>query len=159
MEIIMLDKSEMARLTEGAATKSEKMRILARAGYSRSDIANFLGVKYQFVRNVLVREEERGGDTVPAAQSAATTSNSSGRVYLGSQGEVVLPADARDALGLKAGDRLLVSVTDDEIRLMTIPTAVRKVQAAVRKFIPEDVSLVDELLEDRRREVERERDE
>ena len=60
---------------------------------------------------------------------------------------------------MKAGDRVLVSVADDEIRLVTIPTMVRKVQAAVRKFIPEDVSLVDELLEDRRREVERERNE
>jgi len=154
----MLDKSEMTRLTDGAASKSEKMRILARAGYSRSDIANFLGVKYQFVRNVLVRDEERGGD-MPATQPGARTSNGSHRVYLGPQGEVVLPEDVRNALGLKAGDRLLVSVADDEIRLVTIPTMVRKVQAAVRKFIPEDVSLVDELLEDRRREVERERNE
>jgi AbrB family looped-hinge helix DNA binding protein len=158
MKMVMLDKLEMTRLTEGAASKSEKMRILARAGYSRSDIANFLGVKYQFVRNVLVRDEERGAGS-PAVQLGAATPNGARRVYLGPQGEVVLPEDVRNALDLKAGDRLLVSVADDEVRLVTIPTMVRKVQAAVRKVIPEDVSLVDELLEDRRREVERERNE
>lgn len=151
----MLDSTKMASLTGGAASKSEKMRILARAGYSRSDIANFLAVRYQFVRNVLVREAQRSGGAKLAA--GITTSSESNRVYLGTEGEVALPEDVRSALGLNAGDRLLVSVQDDEIRLMTIATAIRKVQAAVRQFVPEDVSLVDELLEDRRREVERER--
>jgi hypothetical protein len=59
-------------------------------------------------------------------------------------------------LGLQEGDKLIASLEDGEVRLSTIPAAIRRVQALVRQFVPEGVSLVDELLEDRRREVERE---
>jgi len=46
----------MTALTKGLPSKSEKMRVLARAGYGRKAIAEFLGTRYQFVRNVLVEE-------------------------------------------------------------------------------------------------------
>jgi len=154
----MLDTNQMARLTKGLSSKSEKMRTLAKAGYSRSDIARFLDVRYQFVRNVLVREEERqAGSTGKGEPEGAVSSELSSRpnrVRLGVNGEIALPEKVRDALRLKAGDTLIVSLEDDEIRLMTVATAVRKVQALVRQYVPEGVSLVDELLEDRRREAD-----
>jgi hypothetical protein len=37
----------------GLATKSDKIRALARAGYARVEIAALLGIRYQHVRNVL----------------------------------------------------------------------------------------------------------
>jgi hypothetical protein len=40
-------------------TKSAKMRRYASQGFSRTAIAEYMGVKYQFVRNVLVAEEAR----------------------------------------------------------------------------------------------------
>ena len=39
---------------------------------------------------------------------------------------------------------------------MTIQAAVRRAQDMLRQLVPEGVSLVDELIEDRRREVEEE---
>lgn len=147
----------MQKLTEGLPSKSEKMRVLAGAGYTRADIARFLETKYQFVRNVLVQDEARKAkqansspDTKQPEQLAAT------KVKLGPDGRVVIPAAFREAFGLKEGDTLIASVENGELRLLTIPAAARRAQAMLRKFIPDGVSLVDELIEDRRREVERE---
>ena len=125
---------QMAKLTEGVPSKSEKMRRLAKAGYSRGDIARFLGTSYQFVRNVLVREETRAH----AEQgSSAVQESRSNRVRLGPSGQVTLPASLIQTLGLNEGDTLVATAEDGEIRLMTIPTAVRKVQAMVRQYVPE----------------------
>ena len=156
----MLNTAQMSKLTHGLTSKSEKMRALAKAGYSRGDIARYLGTSYQFVRNVLVREEARaaGLTKVSDAPSVASDRNSN-RVRLGPSGQIAIPDAIVKSLGLKEGDTLIVTSEDDEIRLMTIATAVRKAQAIVRQYVPAGVSLVDELLEDRRREVEREQGE
>lgn len=153
--------AQMEKLAKGLQSKSEKMRVLAKAGYSRGDIARFLGTSYQFVRNVLVREEARAmrpetSVSPPSAPALADAATNSTKVRLGPGGQVVIPAPVRQALGLKEGDTLFISVEDGEIHLLTIPAAVRKAQAIVRQFVPPGVSLVDELLEDRRREVEHE---
>ena len=150
-----VDRRRMRQLTQGVSSKSEKMRVLSRAGYERADIARFLGTRYQFVRNVLVREEERN-----EARAAATSEEGARaapmRLRLGPDGRIVIPAPFREALGLSEGDTLIASVSDGELHLLTRQAAVRRAQAIVRQFVPEGVSLVDELLEDRRREVERE---
>jgi AbrB family looped-hinge helix DNA binding protein len=155
----MLDTDKMIKLTNGLESKSEKMRTLAKAGYSRGDIARFLGTSYQFVRNVLVREEGRVATVNADGNGLASAPVNPGpnRVRLGGAGQITIPEAVRQTLGLHDGDTLVVTVEDDEIRLMTIPVAVRKAQAIVRQYVPEGVSLVDELLEDRRREAERER--
>ena len=62
----------------------------------------------------------------------------------------------REALGLKEGDVLYARLKDGEMHLLTPAAAMRRAQSLVREFVPEGVSLVDELLEERRREVERE---
>ena len=69
---------------------------------------------------------------------------------------MVIPAVFREALHLKEGDVLIASAEQGELKLLTIPAAVRRAQAIVREFVPEGVSLVDELIQDRRREVEHE---
>lgn len=152
----MQDRHQMERLTRGLTSKSEKMRTLAGAGYARADIARFLGTKYQFVRNVLVRDE--------ATKQAASASQAANlpehlppmKVKLGPDGRVVVPAAFREALGLKEGDTLIASAESGELKFMTIAAAVRRAQKMLRQFVPEGVSLVDELIEDRRREVEQE---
>ncbi len=153
------DQQRMRRLTKGLASKSDKMRALARAGYERADIARFLGTRYQFVRNVLVQEKARAAKQ--AAEAAASPNDSEQlaptKLRLGPDGRVVIPAAFREALGLSEGDTLIASTEDGELHLLTVGAAVRRAQAIVRQFVPEGASLVDELLEDRRREVERER--
>ncbi|MEA2879984.1 MAG: hypothetical protein QOF14_5180 [Hyphomicrobiales bacterium] len=152
------NQHRMEKLTKGLASKSEKMRTLASAGYARADIARFLGTRYQFVRNVLAHDEERKARRAQSPVPAAVPSDRAGpaKVKLGPDGRVVIPAAFREVLGLKEGDVLIASAEQGELRLLTIPAAVRRAQAIVRQFVPEGVSLVDELIEDRRREAERE---
>lgn len=153
---MVTEPQRMLKLTEGLPSKSEKMRALAKAGYKRKAIADFLGTRYQFVRNVLVQDEARN-----AKNAAATTSGETQlvptRLRLGPDGRVLIPAAFREALGLSEGDTLIASIDKGELNLLTRRAAVRRAQAIVRQFVPEGVSLVDELIEDRRREAERER--
>jgi AbrB family looped-hinge helix DNA binding protein len=78
------------------------------------------------------------------------------KVKLDEEGRIAIPTVARERLRLKVGDALIASVEDGELRLLTIPAAVREAQAIIRRYVPEGLSLVDELLEDRRREAEAE---
>jgi AbrB family looped-hinge helix DNA binding protein len=43
-----------------------------------------------------------------------------GIVKMSSKGQVVIPRELRDRLGLKAGDYLLVQLEDDEVKLRKI---------------------------------------
>ena len=64
------------------------------------------------------------------------------------------PRECQIRLGMPDGGNFIVHVEDGHIRLEPIPSAVARAQAIVRRYVPEDVSLVDELTEDRRREAE-----
>ena len=71
-------------------------------------------------------------------------------------GRVVVPAEIRKALGLKEGDLVLWELKDGEARLTTRRERLRRAQALVREYVPAGVSLSDELVAERRAEVERE---
>jgi AbrB family looped-hinge helix DNA binding protein len=72
-------------------------------------------------------------------------------------GRVVIPADFRKALGVEVGDTVVIELKDDELRLRSGQAAIRKVQAMVREYVPDDGrSLADELITDRREEAARE---
>ncbi len=77
-------------------------------------------------------------------------------VKLGSNGRLVIPATYRKALGVEEGDELVVRLEDGELRLSSRKRAYRQAQALVRRYVPEGVSLSDELLKDRREEASRE---
>ncbi len=60
-----MTRDEMDRATTGLATKSAKIRALDKLGATRSEIANYLQIRYQHVRNVLVSpapSSENGSD-------------------------------------------------------------------------------------------------
>lgn len=78
------------------------------------------------------------------------------RTVLAPGGRIVIPAAMRKAMGLEVGEEVLIRFEDGEARLFTRAQAIRRAQELVRRYVPEGVSLVDELLEDRRREVEQE---
>jgi AbrB family looped-hinge helix DNA binding protein len=159
MEFAMSETNVKERLTADLPTKSAKIRALHGAGYSRTEIADFLNIRYQHVRNVLVNDARVAGTQNVAAHTAGLLGGDSLQpmnIRMGPDGRIMIPAEFREALGLKDGDTLLASLDDGELRLLTIPTAVRKAQSIIRQFVPEGVSLVDELIADRRREAERE---
>jgi AbrB family looped-hinge helix DNA binding protein len=71
-------------------------------------------------------------------------------------GRVVIPVEIRRALGLKEGDTVFWELVDGEARLTTRRERLRRIQDLVRQYVPADVSLVDELIAERRAEATRE---
>lgn len=71
-------------------------------------------------------------------------------------GRVVVPAEIRRALGIRDGDTVLWELVDGEARLTTRRERLRRAQELIRQYVPAGVSLVDELIAERRAEAERE---
>jgi AbrB family looped-hinge helix DNA binding protein len=82
-------------------------------------------------------------------------SDSAREIQIGPQGRVVIPVDLRRALDLKAGDRLIARRDGDSIVLERRETLVKRLQARFAHIRP-DVSLVDELIAERRVDAARE---
>jgi len=147
-------------------TKADKIRALARAGYSRSEIARFLDIRYQHVRNVLVDDltvaaADRHEPSAARLDDQSINTPDSDRLYptktkLGPDGRVVIPLAFWRAVGLSENDSVMVSLNGDVIELRSLPASIRRAQELVRSIVPEGVSLVDELLAERREEAKRE---
>lgn len=148
------------QIVAGLTTKSDKIRALYREGYSRSEIRRILGIRYQHVRNVLVRDgcleprlsrpsQTDGAGPTPRSEDRPEQV----RVVVGPAGRVVIPAAYREVLGIDEGDAVVMRIEGDELHLISDATEVRRVREMIARYVPEGVSLVDELLRERRREV------
>lgn len=74
-------------------------------------------------------------------------------------GKIVIPAKLRRALGVKEGDTLVVEEQDGALVIRTRWDALRRLQEEMRKLVPADVDMVEELIADRRREAAMEEEE
>jgi AbrB family looped-hinge helix DNA binding protein len=81
----------------------------------------------------------------------------SNEARLGPQGRLVIPAKLRRALHLKTGDCLLVRQDGESIVLERQNVVERRLRARF-SHIPDKISLVDELLAERRADAARESD-
>lgn len=72
------------------------------------------------------------------------------RVRMNENGRIVIPSQVRKALGIRPGDEVILELDDHEVHLTTLRQRIAKAQERVRKYIPEGVSLVDELIAERR---------
>lgn len=161
-----LETYRMRELVKNLTTVSDKIRALDEAGFERADIARFLEKRYQHVRNVLVAPRPARKSTIQASHSSArresdpeaavTSAKLKARVQIGAGGRVVIPAEMRTAMGVSEGDTLLARIVDGELHLLSQDAAVRKARALVQRYVPAGVSLVDELIADRREEARRE---
>jgi AbrB family looped-hinge helix DNA binding protein len=75
---------------------------------------------------------------------------------LSKEGRVLIPVELRNLLGLKPDDTLTVYEKDGEIRLFSRREGIRRAQAIAAKFKTPGVSVVDELIRERREEAARE---
>jgi AbrB family looped-hinge helix DNA binding protein len=82
--------------------------------------------------------------------------NPEARLKVNENGRVVIPALFRKALGIQAGDVIVLRMEDDELRITTLKRRIERAQQHVRKYVKPGVSLVDELIADRRREARNE---
>src|SRR4051794_31898045 len=68
-------------------------------------------------------------------------------------GRVVLPSELRKELGIEDGADVVFCRTEYGIQITTLDQAIRQAQAMVRRYVPEGVSLVDELHDARRQDA------
>lgn len=78
------------------------------------------------------------------------------QAVLGDDGRFVIPAAERRRLGLKAGDTLIGESDGTSIRVRNQQAVLRETQEYFRQFAKPGISVVDELLEERRAEAARE---
>jgi len=78
------------------------------------------------------------------------------RLRVNEDGRVVIPAEFRKTLGIKAGDEVFARVEDDELRITTVKSRIARAQRLVRQCIKPGRSLADELIAERRREARNE---
>ena len=158
-----LDRQRMDELTLGLHTKSSKIRCLAAAGFERADIARHLGIRYQFVYNVLTAPQLKAERLPRETATARRESPEPGAptpmwlwTTVGKGGGIRLPAEFLEAMDVVEGDQVQLALDGDAIRVLSQTAAIRELQAQVRRHVPEGVSLVDELLAERRAEAARE---
>lgn len=78
-------------------------------------------------------------------------------VQLGAQERIVIPASLRKDMGLKPGDRLTAR-RDGEILILESTAVIRNRLQQRFRNVPRKPSLVDELIDERRREARAEAD-
>lgn len=83
------------------------------------------------------------------------------RLRIDTAGRVVIPAEMRDAMLVKRGDTVTAEVVEGEFRIVSPDVALKRVQAFAREWQKKNpgVSVVDELIAERRAEARKELDE
>lgn len=76
-------------------------------------------------------------------------------VTVGPQGRLVIPASLRRRLGIEPGEVLIARAEEDRLVLERRKAILARLRERLR-VVPADVSLVDELIAERRKEAERE---
>lgn len=77
-------------------------------------------------------------------------------VNIAKNGRMVLPAEARKALGLDDASQLRVEVTDNGIQITTPRQALMRARERIQNLVPAERSLSTEVIDDRREEVAQE---
>jgi len=78
------------------------------------------------------------------------------RTRVNENGRIVIPAPLRRALGISAGDELVLRVEDDELRVTTLRRRIEHARRLVRRYIKPGRSLVDELIAERHKAAKHE---
>lgn len=142
------------KATKDLPTKSAKIRALDALGVPRADIARFLDIRYQHVRNVLT--QERPTPVLHAAEAAAVYEDEDGKARVQVDGSVRLPAALAAQLGAAPGETLVAVPQDGGLWIATRKVSRALAQATARALIPAGTDWMSDLREDRRRQFERE---
>jgi AbrB family looped-hinge helix DNA binding protein len=78
------------------------------------------------------------------------------RTRIGGKGRIVIPAAMRQALGMAEGDSVDLRVVDNELRLSTLRSRIKRVRERARRYIEPGVSLSEELSAERRKAAKHE---
>ena len=80
------------------------------------------------------------------------------RLKIGEAGRIVIPAEMRAAMMVKPGDTVTAEVANGELRIISREVVLSRIRGEAAKFKAANpgVSVVDELIEERRAEARRE---
>jgi len=78
------------------------------------------------------------------------------RTRVNENGRVVIPASFRKALGINAGDEVVLRIEDDELRITTLKRRLERARRHIRRYVKPGRSLVEELIAERRAAAKRE---
>ena len=78
------------------------------------------------------------------------------KTKLGKGGSIFIPIGFRRELGVEPGDEIILHLDEEGLRLYTPAQAVARAQALVKRYVPEERSLSEELISERREESARE---
>ena len=73
-------------------------------------------------------------------------------VTVGENGRMNLPADVRRALGLKGAGKIIIEADENGAYITTFEQRLRKIRARIQPYFTPGVSIVDELIAERRAE-------
>ena len=150
------DQEYMNEVTNGLPTKAAKIRALDKRGFKRADIARFLGIRYQHVRNTLERPEP---DTAKAAPDRdAFTMHPDADAFtslsIDAEGRLAIPEALRRLMKLDDGGNLIARIdANGELRLTSPMVAIDKVRRMIAENSFGGGSAVDELIAERRAEA------
>lgn len=65
-------------------------------------------------------------------------------------GRLLIPYSIRNQLKYKKGDSFVIRIIDNELRIISLKATLAAIQELVKKSIPAGISLVDELISERR---------
>lgn len=74
------------------------------------------------------------------------------RTKIAEGGRIVIPAEYRQALNLRVGDEVILRLEDGALRVFTTDQAIKYAQEILRPYLPQERSLSDELIAERRLE-------
>jgi AbrB family looped-hinge helix DNA binding protein len=81
------------------------------------------------------------------------------KTRLSSNGRIVIPAEMRQELGLRAGDSVFLDLEDGALRVESYPARLRRIQDEFARYIKPGSLASDELIAERREEARREMEE
>ncbi len=69
------------------------------------------------------------------------------------QGRLLLPSQIRQILSMNPGSEVIVTLGGNRISVQTPQHALRAIQQRLAELVPPEISLADELIQDRRKEA------
>ena len=141
-----MNDDDMKALTAGTEVKSEKIRLLYKAGVERADIARFLEITYQHVQNVLKRS-----GLLDKTQSSKRDVSVTDEVYtlvVARGGKITLPAQYMKRHDISEGETLICREDDSGLHIMSREAAAAMLQEIAKQRMPGQAALLEALLAD-----------
>ena len=155
-------QESLRALTSGLPTKSAKIRALGAAGYTRAEIAAYLGISYQHVRSVLGPLESQDDAMEDAGEEPNDALPETGTLIVEQDGSIHVPPNLAALADVMPGQTARWRWDGDDLVFLGRGSRLRHAQELVARHTRNSAKTGTELLAEERRidlaqEEERER--